>query len=538
MTVLALALAAFSPLRAQQGDEAFVDAVTAYSYGLYAKARINLEALVAANPANDAAWYYLGLTNIGEKNYQEAAKCISKAAELDRNNYWYRHYFARLVLATEDSQSAIAVYEELVKDFPDRNNLSYELLDLYMGAKDYDKALKCIDDIETARGYSEMTVRTRYQVLEQSGQQEKAIEVLEQFNSEYASAELLSLTGDGYLADYRDSLALCRYKEALALDSRYMPAVLGMSEVYRHMRRYDDYFSTLEGLFTSADVPVQTKGMYLRNVVKSLDPKMIRSHLAGYDSLAVKALRMHPADSTLLQDAGAFYYATGQKNEAGECFLKATLLYPESISLCATHLQFLALEEDWEAVMTASQDAYRRFDDPGFLDYSSMAAFNVKDYDTVISNGHEILSRYKADKQRCVNAWSAIGDAYHEKGNSKAAYKAYDKALRLNPDFVPVLNNYAYYLSIEGKKLKKAYAMSKKTVEAEPDNATYLDTFGWILHLMGKDLEAKPFFKHAMLYGGKDSAVILHHYAEVLSALGETSLAKTYENMAAAREKQ
>ncbi len=97
---------------------------------------------------------------------------------------------------------------------------------------------------------------------------------------------------------------------------------------------------------------------------------------------------------------------------------------------------------------------------------------------------------------------------------------------------MPVLNNYAYYLSEERRKLKKAYAMSKLTVEAEPDNATYLDTFGWILHLQGKDLEAKPFFKHAMLYGGKDSVVMLDHYAEVLYALGEYDMAKVYWNMA------
>ena len=98
-----------------------------------------------------------------------------------------------------------------------------------------------------------------------------------------------------------------------------------------------------------------------------------------------------------------------------------------------------------------------------------------------------------------------------------------------------MLNNYAYYLSEEGKRLKKALAMSKKTVEAEPDNATYLDTYGWILHLLGKDKDAKPVFKHAMLYGGKDSAVQLDHYAEVLYALGEYDLAQVYWSQAKAK---
>ena len=109
-------------------------------------------------------------------------------------------------------------------------------------------------------------------------------------------------------------------------------------------------------------------------------------------------------------------------------------------------------------------------------------------------------------------------------------YAPYDNALKINPGYVYVLNNYAYFLSMEGKKskLKKAYKMSQKTIEAEPDNATYLDTFGWILFLQGKPEEAKKHFKRAMLYGGKDSVVIMDHYAEVLYALGEYDRAFVY----------
>ena len=95
-----------------------------------------------------------------------------------------------------------------------------------------------------------------------------------------------------------------------------------------------------------------------------------------------------------------------------------------------------------------------------------------------------------------------------------------------------MLNNYAYYLSLDGKNLKKAHQMSSKTVELESDNSTYLDTFGWILYLQGNVVEAKQMFKRAMLYGGKDSAVILDHYAQVLFALKEYDLAFIYWNMA------
>ena len=166
------------------------------------------------------------------------------------------------------------------------------------------------------------------------------------------------------------------------------------------------------------------------------------------------------------------------------------------------------------------------------MELASIAAYNLERYDQVMEICDKVLEVAPKDSSKTLRAWSTKGDIYHELGDSKKAYKAYDKALKINPGYVYVLNNYAYYLSVEGKNLKKAYEMSKKTIEAEPDNATYLDTFGWIIYLQGRPLEAKPFFKRAMIYGGKDSAVILDHYADVLFALKEYDMAFVYWNLA------
>ena len=163
---------------------------------------------------------------------------------------------------------------------------------------------------------------------------------------------------------------------------------------------------------------------------------------------------------------------------------------------------------------------------------ASVGDYNLKRYDDVLQICEKVLEVAPNDSSSTLRAWSTMGDIYHTLGDAKKSYKAYDKALKVNPDYVYVLNNYAYYLSMEGKKLKKAYSMSKKTIEAEPNNSTYLDTFGWILYLQGKPEQAKPYFKQAMLYGGKESPVILDHYAEVLYALKEYDLAFVYWNMA------
>ena len=189
--------------------------------------------------------------------------------------------------------------------------------------------------------------------------------------------------------------------------------------------------------------------------------------------------------------------------------------------------------EQWEDLSREGRKAFDRFpQETAFLEMASVGDFNREDYDSVLQLCDKVLETAPQDSSKTLRAWSTIGDIWHRKGDAKKAYKAYDKALKINPNYIYVLNNYAYYLSMEGRNLKKAYEMSKKTIEAEPDNSTYLDTFGWILYLQGKALEAKPFFKHAMLYGGKDSAVILDHYAEVLYELKEYDLAFVYWDLA------
>ena len=147
------------------------------------------------------------------------------------------------------------------------------------------------------------------------------------------------------------------------------------------------------------------------------------------------------------------------------------------------------------------------------------------------------ISREQKDTANLLMSLSTIADINHQQGKKKEAYRMYDNILKIKPDYAPVLNNYAYFLSEDRKKLGKALRMSASAIAMEPDNATYLDTYGWILYLLKRPGEAKPHFKHAMIYGGKDSPVVLEHYAKVLEALGEDKLAQYYHSLSSQKKR-
>ena len=277
----------------------------------------------------------------------------------------------------------------------------------------------------------------------------------------------LAMLGDASLTQYRDTLALEYYQRALDIDPEYAPAEMGKAEIMRYRENYPAYFVSLGKVVDNPDVSGTYKSGYLKHMFERIDSK--------------------------------FYWVWGPQVE--DLVDRCVRLHPEDIPAHELRMNIYAIHDDWDGV--------------------------IAECETVCE-----LARDAGDNEKLSTSLGNIGDIiYQEQSDSKSAYKYYEQALRCNPDNVSVLNNFAYYLSLEGRKLRKAEKMSARTLELEPDNATYIDTYAWILHLRGKDAEAKPLFKRAMIFGGRDSSTILEHYSVVLRALGENQLADYYKRL-------
>ena len=523
----------FAQPRVEDTGNMIVSAVTEYNEGNRAKASAILQKIVEMEPSNDAAWYYLALCSVAEKDVEMAEVRFRKAVELDPGNFWYRYRLAAIYAMTSRPELTTDIYEKLLKDFPKKSELYFDLAELYSAQGENEKALETLKEIETVFGITESVAVYRFNLLMRMQRQEEAYKSLEEYNDRYSSPYVLATLAEHQLSMYNDSTALAYYDEALDIAPDYAPALLGKAETLRMTRKYGEYFKVLDDFVSNPSDVAKAKTDYLSEVIRRSDPKFIRTFIPQLDGIIEKTLRTHPSDSSILSLAGLYYYSTDRKDEAKSKFRQNAVSHPSSLSAAASYVEFLMYAEQWKELTEEGRKAYARFpQESAFLEMASMGHYNLEEYDKVLEICDKVLEVAPSDSSKTLRAWSTKGDIYHQLGSPKKSYKAYEKALKINPDYVYVLNNYAYYLSLEGRNLKKAHAMSRKTIEAEPDNATYLDTFGWILFLMGRPEEAKPHFKHAMLYGGKDSAVILDHYAEVLFALGEYDRAMVYWNQA------
>lgn len=350
--------------------------------------------------------------------------------------------------------------------------------------------------LDTANLYYRKTLATA--LLEQ-GQGRRAAEILSRLKEQnpalYRNAQQFSLMGDAYMLAGEDSLAKASYQEALLFDPEFTPAIIGLTEYYRAKGNMPAFFVNLERIVRNPMVETGAKTRYLNNLFKFIDPGFFRLWNAQLDSLVCGTVESAPADSAALRLAGEWFYGTGRKREGKEYFDLWLKTYPQDYSARSIKMEMAYVENDY---------------DEFFAQCDTLLSWNL-------------------EPSRKVHVLSLMGDALYQKGDRKKAFDAYENALELDPGYVPVLNNYAYFLCLDRKKLSKAQKMSRITVEKEPDNATYLDTYGYILYLRGKAAEAKPYFKRAMMFGGKQSKEVLEHYSKVLEALGEKELSAYYQ---------
>ena len=323
-------------------------------------------------------------------------------------------------------------------------------------------------------------------------------------NRDYRSYYILDQFGLEALSSWGDyELAAKCFRESLEKQPNDIPAILGLSESLRMQGNWVGYFSSIQPFLTCETEDAGFAVNYLSQVFKELDARTYALWHEKIDEMPQTLASTHPRDSAALLFAGSWFLSTGQEQKSMEYFRQWRDLDPANISAQTLLIYATERTEGEEAALAECREALKW-----------------------VSGAKERSSIY-----------SSMGNYLYQLGYENKAFKSFEQALKLNPDDITTLNNYAYFLSLSGKKLRKAEKMSRRVLESNPDIDSYLDTYGWILHLLGRDEQAKPYFKRAMIYGGKESVTVLLHYAEVLEALGERDLASYYRNLAEIKKK-
>ena len=205
-------------MKTRLAENDIITAVGYYDEHRFSEAASLLRETVGRNPENDAAHFYLGLAEFCLNDIDKAESELETAVKLDSSNFWYRYRLAMIYSASGKEELTLKMFEDLIRDFPDKYDLYYTMVELYQKQGQQEKALETLTQIENVFGSSDMTAIARFDLLRKMGKEEEGYEYLEDFNKRYSSVQVLSLLGDRQLSMYNDSLALVLYTEALDID--------------------------------------------------------------------------------------------------------------------------------------------------------------------------------------------------------------------------------------------------------------------------------------------------------------------------------
>lgn len=524
---------------ARRHDYYFLEATRQREMGNHADALALYEHCLSVNPQSAAVMYELAQYYAFLQQPARSRALLEKAVELQPDNFWYRQTLGAYYRSIKEMDKAIAVYEDMSARFPARGELLMMLGDLYNQQKDYPNLIKTLDRLEVKEGKSEQLSLEKYRIYLQMGNWESALREIEALSKEYPNdLRYRVMVGDSYLDNDRADEAYAIYQAVLVEDSENAQAQLSMANYYESTGQDSLYHLQQEAVLTNRKLSSSAKVEVMRLII-------LQNEQTGKDSTRVlqlfDRLLSEPQEDAAMATLCYSYMQHRQMNDslAVPVLNKILEVEPDNIAARYSLLMVAVRKNDYaEAVRICEPAIQYNPEELAFYYYLGISYFQTErnaDALAVLQKGVTQVTP-ESDKKLMSDFYTFIGDLHHSMDHKQECYEAYDSALVYNPDNIGVLNNYAYFLSLDRSDLDRAEEMSFRTVKAEPKNDTYLDTYAWILFEKERYTEARIYIDEAMKNGGDSSATIVEHSGDIYYMLGEVDKALEFWKQAAGME--
>ncbi len=413
-------------------------------------------------------------------------------------------------------------YEELVRDYPEKEELNYYLADALTQAGEIGKAIEAYDALESVMGMNEAISMQKYKLYVQLEKPEEAFKEIEKLAAKYPmEARYQIVLGDLHLENGEMDKALACYQKANEIDPTDPYYIVSMANYYEAKGDKEAAEQQIRSALVNEKLDVETKVNILSRYILKLQQTKQGTENANH--LFQTLLEQHPEDIDLKLMYGGLLMAQGKTEEAKFQFQLVTEMEPGNAGAWQQLLNLALKGEDIPEVIRICTACMELFpESPEYYFYLGIAYYQQQKYQEALNTYYAGLNIIpKENLPLKSDFYGQIGDIYYQMGQLDQAYKAYDEALKYNDKNVVVLNNYSYFLSLEKKDLKKAERMSAQCIKLEPDNATYLDTYAWIFFVQGNYTLAKIYIESALEKDKTKSAELVDHYGDILFMNGD-----------------
>ncbi|HKV42941.1 MAG TPA: tetratricopeptide repeat protein [Blastocatellia bacterium] len=423
---------------------------------------------------------------LGQGNRADATQMVDTILKANHDNADARRVHASLLATSSDPADiakAISEFESLVKDYPGNADFSYRLGRVYLSKGDLDAARTSFEQALKVRGDFLLPRYPLARINLEQGHPNIAIR--------YASEILVARPNDPQAMLVHASALMDRGDNALA-----------RQELTTLLRQSPE------------DVDAQVQ-------LGLLDIKERKFKEAA--KLFEDVRRSHKDDPRVVAGLAE---AVAAQNRVDEAF---QILYSAGSAVSVSP----ALHEELARVAVRGHKY-----DVAIREYSQLATQNPKSLELTLrlAEVYQLNGNLKSAVQAFQNAtklapgnptpYLLLGDALWKSNRIQEASQAYHRAVAVQPDSLPAMNNLAFFLAETCANLDEALRVSQRAVQQAPQQPSFKDTLGWV-YLKRNDTSSALQIFNSLVRQYPNDPLFRYHLGVSLFRIGEKAKART-----------
>lgn len=481
---------------------------------------------IELKPESGQSFYELATISMFGKDYVSAEGYARNAWKRDQKNEWYGRILLDAMRMSGKAEACVPVYEELQKAYP--HNMEYVVGEIQVLEElgKFKEALKVVRKLKSVESMARWAVIREKEIYNGLKEWEKGAEVMEKWLGDHQDdfeirgilAETYSENGDREKA--RNQYLILKQKNP------ENPAVhFSYGQFLFHEGKKEEALVEFVKGFRSPDVNPMIKIEIVKEFIgdqkekDKLEPEVVSLIETLYESD-----KGDPGVDALYAN---YLYAESKVAEAEPIYNRVVKSDPDNF-IAWQNLLFINNERnDFERMWELSDSALLYFPGQAILYlFKGIAAIGKKDYTEALNALKKGLTIPGQNPEVTKQFYITIAEAWYKTGEKEEAFKSFEQLLVLDPENAIVLNNYAYYLSLEDRELDKALAMIEKCIGVEKENPTYLDTYAWVLFKRKDYKKALDAIEKVMKLEQDHSGEVIEHFGDILYMNGRTEEAK------------
>ncbi len=501
-------------------DAFFLDAMKMLMIERYDKAQEMFIQLTILDPSFDAAYFQIARLKAMQQQYSNAVIFAERAVILQPENKWYLETLAALYRQVRKYEKSAQIYEKLAKMYPEEMDYAMEWANSFLFAGQPQKALKVYDWIENEIGLSEPISLQKYKIYLAMRQSDNAYKTIEKLSDKYPGeikyiALLAELNMDK--KNYEKAEALYKKIIDVAPDDPYVH--ISLADLYRKQKKTDKYYDELNKGIANKNFEFKSKLELFSVLYENVQDKDIDT--AQLLKLFHTLVQTHPNEALAHSLLGDFYQHFNSPKAAKEQYLLALSIDSSTYNVWSNLLYMAYTEGDSVILVKYGAKAVEMFpEQPVMYYFTAIGYLYMEKWSENVDYLERGLPLIVDNMELKIEFMASLANGYEQLKQYGKADSMFREVLKLNPDHLSSLNNFAYFLALRKTNLDEAQAMIEEAFSKDPTNIYYIDTYAWVLFQQGKYQQALDLMNTLMQNSSSESADAWDHYGDILWKTG------------------